>query len=221
MTKTRLSLVVACCAIFIFLVTACGQMVPTIATSDPSVKKTQIAQTVDAETTRVVALTPSVTEAPTNTPAPTDTPTPDVTSTEGFINATAETGTQPAGTPADSTGVGQAPTSSTDNFILVLEDPLDTFNPKPGASVYKKWMIRNTGATAWNVNYKLVYQEGPQGKTAQVMLTKPVDPNHTVTIAQVFIAPKTGGNYKSIWRMMNDQGQVFGPPLTITFNIPK
>jgi len=206
--KRNLTVLVTALAAAAILLSACGARVEPTPTIDPSQKKTEIAQTVAAELTRVVALTPSatITPSPTVTQTPTVAPSPTL---EGGATATVALPTL---------SFTLAPTASADNYSLVDEDPKDDKAYKAGESVKKKWVVKNTGTTTWNKNYKLIYLEGPLGKTNEVAVGKDVKPSETVELFMEFTAPNSGTS-RSYWKMMNDQGRLFGESVWIEFRV--
>ncbi len=208
MKRSLTVLVILISAVSIFL-SGCGARVAPTPTIDPNQKKTEIAQTVAAELTRVVALTPSatITPSPTMTQTPTVTPSPTL---EGGATATVAVPTL---------AFTLAPTASADNYALVDEDPKDDKTYKPGETVKKKWVIKNTGSTTWNKFYKLIYLEGPLGKANEIAIGQDVKPNETIELFMEFTAPNAPGTSRSYWKMMNDQGRLFGESVWIEFRV--
>lgn len=204
MQLKRKSAVLGCLVAFGLVLSACSQATPTV---DPNEKITQVALTVQAELTRVVALTPSVT--PTIPPTATATMEP-ATATATVPVATA-TNTQPA-----------QPTQGPDNLSYVSDVtvPDGSYWP-PKKEFTKTWQVRNSGTTTWKKDvYKLIYIDGTLlGPVREVALTKDVKPGEEIQISVEMVAPADPGDYISYWKMTNADGQIFGDVLTVKFTV--
>lgn len=204
MFSKRVLLGICVMAVSALALTACGKP-----TEDPSVKITQIAQTVQAEMTQNALLTPS----PTATVPPTATATP--------VPATPT----PSGPTATVTPIARATMpagSSADNAKYITDVTVPDGTVFTADSTFTKtWRIQNTGTTTWTTNYSLVYLEGVlgTGDMQSVKLTKEVKPGESIDISVNFTAPKTNGSYISWWRMFSASGYLFGESLNVQFNV--
>ena len=180
-----------------FLLAACAEATPT---EDPSLKITEVAATVNAELTRISALTPSVT--PTIEP----TVTPSVTMTMAM--------TTPTATRMAITAV----TGDNAKFDKDVTIPDGTMIA-PGKSFEKTWSVLNTGTTTWTTDYQLVYLEGPQATTLFVKLKEEVAPGELAQITVKFTAPSTNGLYTGWWTLNSASGYPFGEQLSVVFYV--
>ena len=82
---------------------------------------------------------------------------------------------------------------------------------QPGEEFVKTWRLRNTGATTWTTDYRLICDGGDlMGAPHHVNLDAPVPPNATVDISVPMTAPLSGGAKRGYWRMENPAGLRFG-----------
>ena len=187
------------------LLAGCRKSTPTV---EPSVKITEIAQTVQAELTSIALLTPSATATPQPTVTPTKAP---VTSTVA--------GTTSKATPT----IGFIATGSAgDNAKWLADVTIPDYSLiAPSASFVKTWKVQNTGTTTWTKDYKLIYLDGLQGSsnTVSVNLTKSVAPGESVDVSVNFTAPAANGAYSSFWKMYTASGYVFGEVLIMYINV--
>lgn len=184
----------------IFLLTACSKTTPT---EDPNLKITEIAATVQAELTKVSALTPSVTSTSTPNPA-TATPT---------LGAQM---TSPTATKLLSTGI------SGDNAAFGADITIpDGSLVLPGSTFVKTWSIVNTGTTTWNKNYQLMYIQGQQDAKGAlfVKITEDVAPGASTNVSVTFTAPSAVGTYTSYWKMYSANGYSFGEQVSLLYTV--
>ncbi len=89
----------------------------------------------------------------------------------------------------------------------------------PTEVVNKVWRLRNTGTCAWeNVTVlKFVggFQMGAQD-TADVPYTAP---GETADIAITAYAPAQGGQYRSVWQLLDEGVNYFGPKITMIVGV--
>jgi hypothetical protein len=104
---------------------------------------------------------------------------------------------------------------------------IDLDRVSPGASFRATWTFRNSGATTWDGNYKLVYSEEAHPETAAFPRTPfgaatafsiaelgapaQVRPGETATLALTFTAPTELGTQATNWRLAGPGGRRFGP----------
>lgn len=184
---------------------------------EPGYAYTLAAGTVQAELTRISALTPSATATveptATQTPLP-PTPTTQVLTTPIVLVPTA---TQAIILPIGTTTPDDAKWSAD---VTIPDNTTMTTNAK----FTKTWRILNSGTTTWTTDYKLIFIDTSKdgaftglllGTTKEVNLSKEVKPNETIDISVDMVAPTTTGTYISYWRMLNPQGQLFGESMTV------
>lgn len=212
--KNSLKILVAV-AFATVILAACSLGTKATPTIDANKRKTEIAVTVQFELTRVSALTPTatITPSPTITTAPTATLAP----TSGTNVPTQEATIQGAASPT--INFNPQPTSTSDDYTLIDEEPKDTASYQPNEVVTKKWVIKNSGNSTWDKNYKLVYLEGPMGKTNEILIGKDVLPGETITLSMQFTAPSSAGTSRSYWKMLNSSGKFFGESVWIEFRV--
>jgi len=205
MDSKKISITIVSIILALGILAGCGKSTPTV---DPSVKITEIAQTVQAELTSISLLTPSATA----------TPQPTVTPTKSPVTPTV------AGTPSKATPtIGFMQTGTTgDNAKWLADVTIPDYSLiAPSASFVKTWKVQNTGTTTWTKDYKLIYLDGLQGSsnTVSVNLTKSVAPGESVDVSVNFTAPAANGAYSSFWKMYTASGYVFGEVLIMYINV--
>jgi hypothetical protein len=202
MLKNRIVLLIGV-IIGILVLSACAAK-PTL---DPNMKITEIASTVQAELTKISALTPTVTP----TLEPTATPTLEP------ATATLEV-TQQLATPTLQLIL---PTSSgVDNskFLGDVNYP-DGSVFKKGTTFTKTWKFQNTGKTTWTTGYKLIYLQGLLGTNEATFfsLKKDVKPGEIAEVSANFTAPMVDGRYDSYWKLYSASGYPFGEYCSTVF----
>ncbi len=197
------------------ILTACGSGTPPTPTPDPNLIITQVAQTIEAN----LALTASAQPTATFTPEPTQTPT--LTTTPAITTLPAGTqGIPTVGLPTiPGGGVGISPDSMTFSADVTIPDNTQL---SPSSEFTKTWRMKNTGTTAWNSNYQLVYWDGvPLTEiekvlpVKQVKLSGEVKPGAEGEVSVKMVAPSKNGTYKIWWRLLNPQGSAFGDSLYV------
>ncbi len=189
------------------LLTSCG---PVETTPDSMEVQNQInaavAQTLSALTTSVAAVQLTDTAKPTETKAPTETKEPTIAPTTGL-----------AALPAAATSSGPTKTSQpgacTDraSFVADITIPDGTMVP-PGTQFAKTWSIRNAGSCTWTPEYSIVWTGGDmKGPSNNYPLTTAnVLPGQTAHVTVTLTAPTNFIKYRSFWKLMNKNKQVFG-----------
>lgn len=183
------------------------------ATTDPNVRYTESAITVQAELTRIANLTPSSTptppatatftpEPPTATPAATNTPVP-------------------AAATATNTPLPPTPTAdfAPDRAEYVSENIPDKTQFLAGASFTKTWTLRNVGTTTWTTSYALRFFGGDQMGGADVNLPRDIMPGETIEISVTFTAPASTGIKHGNWTLQNAEGQNFKPIVWVEIEV--
>ncbi len=161
----------------------------------PEAAFTRMAETVNAELTRVAGLatwTPSLPPLPSDTPIPTPTFTVPAPPTKTPI-------------PCLAVGWSDATIDVTvpDNTVMA-----------PGQVFTKTWRLTNIGTCTWNSAYQLIFDHGdPMGVSttyAQPLTSTTVAPGQTVDVTVSLTAPATTGTYTGYWRFRDPGGVVFG-----------
>lgn len=96
---------------------------------------------------------------------------------------------------------------------------LDNTRFVAGTDFDKQWLVKNTGSRHWGDGFRLVFVEGDlqlaRGKTTHLVPT--AKPGDTVTLTVPMTAPPARGGmpteYKTLWRMQDDRGDLFGDPI--------
>lgn len=191
----RLCAVLACLAM---ILVACGSS-PGDSGATPTPNLTQVYETVNAQLTQVVLLTPSSTMQP----APTESglPTPTVS-------------LQPS--PTMTRTPASLPTTIGSCDLAVAGNPIDITIPddtkvQPGQAFTKIWRLQNAGNCTWSNAYSVGLFSG-EAMTPQVTASLPrqVAPGESVDIAIDMVAPQSPGTYQGNWKLKNAQGGWFG-----------
>ena len=120
----------------------------------------------------------------------------------------------------------QAPAGCTDQFMQV--GPSNIANGQdftPGEHFQVDWTVKNVGTCTWTATYALVHSLGDDlGAATTVPLGTSVAPQDTVTLSLQMTAPTVEETYPSLWKLQNDQGQIFGnlqndAPLRVIINV--
>jgi hypothetical protein len=202
--KKKRFLTIILLTISALLIAACGQTAEAEPTVDPIVLLTQVAGTVQAELT-AAAPEPTIAPPPTATPLPVPTqPLPSLP-------------TAPSGPPAANPAVpGQTPDDA--KWIADLESPDGTIF-EPGDRFTRVFQIENTGTTTWNTGYRLIYLDGQpimcDEEDMNIYLQQSVEPTNQVTFSLSVTAPDPHGTYTNWFRMINDEGELFGEAFKI------
>lgn len=165
-----------------------------------------VAQTLSALTTKVAAVQ--------KTDVPKSTETIQATATQEMT--VEPTSGLPAAAPAASVSlptVTAAPGNCTDyaSYVGDITIPDGTMVP-PGTNFVKTWAIRNAGSCTWTPDYNLVWtggdMKGPSNRFS--LTTSNILPGQTAHVSVTLTAPTTLIKYRSFWKLMNKNGQVFG-----------
>jgi hypothetical protein len=184
---------------------------PTVPTSTPTLDlnpvRTEVAATVLAQVTQVLALTPTVTplpsptatNLPTSTPSMTASPAPSATATLSSVTPT-------GGTENKAQWVSQ---SITDDTVF-----------KPGETFTMTWRLKNTGTSTWTAGYLLRYYSGDTlSAPKEVAIDREVLPGEEVDISIQMKAPANPGSYTSVWVMSNESRSNFKEPVYIRIKV--
>jgi len=133
------------------------------------------------------------------TPAPLTTPTPKSVLT---LTATAV----PSLTPT--------PCVDDARFVADVTLP-DGAEVAAGSRMDKTWRLRNTGTCRWREGYRFKFVSGDQLGLVDSIAVVFTDPGETTDVAIPMFAPKSAGEYSSVWQMVNSQGVGFGQPVVM------
>ncbi len=206
------------------LLAACGGTQPE-ATEDPQAQEdqinliyTQAAETLQAE----IALTEAAMPLPTNTPQSSPTPVVLATNTPLPVEAsptpfpTLPALPTPSAIPTKPPAEGGRPCLRAE---IAFESPQDGAKLKPDDSFVKQWNLSNSGECDWTDNFNLVWVGGPNltdfGSFNLVDVSNleegEVIANGGMLVIKLSMqTPATPGNYRSIWMLRDDNGQMFG-----------
>lgn len=90
-----------------------------------------------------------------------------------------------------------------------------------GSDFDKQWLVKNTGTRHWGEGFRLIYVEGDlhMARGATTHLVPSAKTGETVTLTIPMTAPPARNNaptsYKSMWRLQDDRGNIFGDPLWV------
>jgi hypothetical protein len=82
---------------------------------------------------------------------------------------------------------------------------------QPGQVFNKTWRIRNTGTTAWDAGYKLVFAGGDKmgGQDEMALPGVPVQGGQAINVTLPLTAPTDAGVHRSTWQLRNAAGNSF------------
>ena len=126
--------------------------------------------------------------------------------------------TQGTATPTATSEGGAAACTNNAAFVADVTVPDNSiFNP--GDRIDKTWRIRNTGTCPWQAGYQLVFVSGDKMGAPDSQAVVPTSPGGTADVTVTMYAPGSPGVYQGVWRMVTNQGQVFGPNFTILIQV--
>jgi hypothetical protein len=88
-----------------------------------------------------------------------------------------------------------------------------------GLRLVKTWKVQNTGTTAWDQNYSIVYVNGEPLKMASFNPLPALQPGQQGEASVLLITPVNPGSYQCVWQARNSAGQVFGDLLVFEFSL--
>jgi hypothetical protein len=187
---------------------ACSPTVSTsIPTLDPNPLRTEVAATVLAQVTQVLASTPSVTpppvptatNLPSSTPSLTNDPSPSPT-------LTLASGTQQVGTD----NLAQWVSQSVDDGTIFA----------PGQAFTMTWRLKNSGTSTWTTGYRLRYYSGDAfGAPKEITISQEVAPGGEIDITIPMKAPANPGSYRSDWVMSSENLSNFKEPVYLKIKV--
>ncbi len=110
-----------------------------------------------------------------------------------------------------------APQPACTDQLIYLEDVTipDGSVVAPGATLDKRWSVRNAGTCNWNENYRLKLIAGPDLGARPEQALYPARSGAQAEIRILFQAPADPGEYRSAWQAFDAQGQSIGDPIFI------
>ena len=191
MNKYFKSLILAGMLITLVL-SACGSRTPTL-TGDMVI--TSVAQTVQADLTKVAASIPTSTP----TPVASSTPTP-----EPFTPTPTATFTPTGPTPTNTSS------SSIDYGVWVSSVPPDGSVFVPNQAFTMEVTLMNTGETTWTTAYYIKFSSGERMSAPEkIFMPYSVPPGKNAVIEISFKAPESLGTKRSTWAMVNAANKEF------------
>jgi hypothetical protein len=85
----------------------------------------------------------------------------------------------------------------------------------PGASLDKRWQVKNSGTCNWDARYAFKLIDGNALGLASDQALFPALAGSEAVLRLVFTAPPDPGNYRSAWQAFGPDGQPFGDPVYI------
>lgn len=89
----------------------------------------------------------------------------------------------------------------------------------PGATLDKRWQIRNTGTCEWGPDYRVVFAEGSAMGAQLEHALYPARPGSEAIVTIPMIAPDIPGDYQGNWQLRNPENEAFGPILFIKVKV--
>ncbi len=89
----------------------------------------------------------------------------------------------------------------------------------PGASIDKRWEVKNTGSCNWEVGYTLRLIAGDAFGAAVEQALIPARAGTNAVIRILFEAPLDPGSYRSAWQAYNPGGDPFGDPIYMEITV--
>ncbi len=193
--KKRIRLIIALVIIALFTgvaLNACAQSEPEV---DIDAQRTSFAQTADAQATMTMEAMPTATETP--LPSPTFTATPVPTNT-------------PDVTPTDTNGAVDQPGGGTDSAVVIIQEPPDNTQIRPGEVFSVTWTFENTGTSTWTTGYYIEFASGEQmGASDPVFMWLSVPPQRSLPVSVNLTAPQSEGTKRSNWKLFNANNVAF------------
>jgi hypothetical protein len=104
------------------------------------------------------------------------------------------------------------PTITCENNLTFIDDVTvpDGSKFKPGDSIEKIWLVKNSGRCNWNADYRVRFIDGdPMGAGLEQALF-PARSGKEAEIRINFVAPNQAGLVLSSWQAYSPEGQPFG-----------
>jgi hypothetical protein len=88
-----------------------------------------------------------------------------------------------------------------------------------GASLDKRWQVRNTGTCNWDARYHLKLINGSSLGLPSDQALYPALAGSEAVLRLVFTAPSDSGTYRSAWQAFGPDDQPFGDPIYIEVSV--
>lgn len=154
-------------------------------------------------------LAPTVKPSPSATTAVVASPIPIRTVEPGFT-LVPSTPLPPTATPT--------PCNSDAKFLRDITVP-DFTQIVSGASIDKRWGIRNSGTCDWAREYRVVFIEGNSMGAANEQALFPAKAGSEAVVQIAMTAPIAAGDYTGKWQLRDAKGKNFGEVLFIKIKV--
>ena len=204
--------------VLLLALSACGSPEAPAPTLDMNAVFTQVGATLEMGYTQTALAMPTATT--TNTPEPTLTPEPSATPQPLIITTPTATIT-PTFAGLASLYTNPATANGCYNAALV-EDVTVPAGTKadPGDTFTKTWRLINTGTCDWLADFKITYVGGNLFGSDTTKIRQRVAVGNTGDISLNMVAPSGSGAVVSNWQMATNDGNLFGPVLTVSITLP-
>jgi hypothetical protein len=104
----------------------------------------------------------------------------------------------------------------------VIEQSLDPAAEiiAPQSEFSASWTLENSGDCTWSRDYRLLFVDGERmGGARSMRLQRAVEPGESITLALDLTAPAGVQSYSGSWRLRNEEGDTFGPVLTVAIEV--
>ena len=204
--------------VLLLALSACGSPEAPAPTLDMNAVFTQVGATLEMGYTQTALAMPTATT--TNTPEPTLTPEPSATPQPLIITTPTATIT-PTFAGLASLYTNPATANGCYNAALV-EDVTVPAGTKadPGDTFTKTWRLINTGTCDWLADFKITYVGGNLFGSDTTKIRQRVAVGNTGDISLAMVAPSGSGAVVSNWQLATNDGNLFGPVLTVSITLP-
>jgi hypothetical protein len=103
-------------------------------------------------------------------------------------------------------------------FVADVTIPDGTIAP-PAQPVHKVWRLRNTGTCPWDASTVLKFVSGFQMSGPLTATFPTTQAGATVDIGVTAYAPSQKGTYHSVWQLLDEGVNLFGPQLTMVLQV--
>jgi hypothetical protein len=205
------------CAVFIMSLSACAPSEPAEPTLDVNEIVQQVAATLQMGYTQTAQAMPTATD----TPEPTITPISSFT-LEPLNVATPTLTFTPTLAGPTPLPIDPATAYGCYNAALVADVTVPAgSNYKAGDSFKKTWRLINTGTCDWTSEFKITYVGGNLFGSDTTKIRQRVPVGGITDISLDMVAPSgLSGTVVSNWQMATDDGNLFGPLLTVSIVLP-
>ena len=204
--------------VLLLALSACGSPEAPAPTLDMNAVFTQVGATLEMGYTQTALAMPTATT--TNTPEPTLTPEPSATPQPLIITTPTATIT-PTFAGLASLYTNPATANGCYNAALVEDVTVPAgAQADPGDTFTKTWRLINTGTCDWLADFKITYVGGNLFGSDTTKIRQRVAVGNTGDISLNMVAPSGSGAVVSNWQMATNDGNLFGPVLTVSITLP-